>query len=145
MNNSGSSNRVALRRVLVPGQAQGRVLVLGESLSFWGGLNPDTGCIIDVHHPQCGECVTDTLLVLPGVRGSTAGPGALLECLYAQRGPSAIIIAGVEDISSLIAATVYSEITDKSVPIVEICHADVGSIESGKTCCLVSDALILGD
>ena len=39
-------------RTLVPGNAEGRALVLDEPLSFWGGVDPETGDITDVRHPQ---------------------------------------------------------------------------------------------
>ena len=48
---------------LVPGEASGPVLALDEPLSFWGGLEPETGLIIDRRHPQLGACVTGAVLV----------------------------------------------------------------------------------
>ncbi|HMQ53850.1 MAG TPA: DUF126 domain-containing protein, partial [Anaerolineae bacterium] len=41
--------------VLIPGQAQGRALVTGEPLSFWGGYDYQTGEIIDRRHPLSGQ------------------------------------------------------------------------------------------
>ncbi len=79
--------------MLVDGEASGDLLVLSEGLSFWGGLDPTTGLIIDRQHPEHGACVTASVLVLPAPRGSTAAPGALLECLAAGKGPAAIILA----------------------------------------------------
>ena len=40
---------------LAPGRADGAPLLLHEPLSFWGGLDPLTGLIIDRWHPQAGE------------------------------------------------------------------------------------------
>ena len=37
---------------LVPGAAAGAPLLLDEPLSFWGGLDPAVGTIIDRRHPQ---------------------------------------------------------------------------------------------
>lgn len=37
---------------LVPGAAAGAPLLLDEPLSFWGGLDPTAGTIIDRQHPQ---------------------------------------------------------------------------------------------
>ena len=42
---------------LVPGKANGEVLKLDEPLSFWGGVDPETGEIIDLRHPQGGMSV----------------------------------------------------------------------------------------
>ena len=50
-------------RCLVEGEASGEALVLSEPLSFWGGLDPACGEIIDRHHPQVGERVSGKVLV----------------------------------------------------------------------------------
>ena len=57
-------------RLLTEGAAQGPVLALDEPLSFWGAFEPRTGVIIDVHHPQRGACVRDTMLLMTETRGS---------------------------------------------------------------------------
>ena len=41
--------------LLVPGAAAGPVVCCDEGLSFWGGVDPDTGRIIDAHHPNHGQ------------------------------------------------------------------------------------------
>ena len=40
--------------LLVPGQASGRVLATDEPLSLWGGLDPESGEVIDRRHPLSG-------------------------------------------------------------------------------------------
>jgi len=69
-------------------------LLLTEPLSFWGGLDPETGCIIDPHHPQCGECITGRTLHMDRTRGSTSSPGTLVEAIRLGKGPAAIILSG---------------------------------------------------
>ena len=39
---------------LVNGKANGEVLKLDDPLSFWGGVDPQTGEITDLRHPQGG-------------------------------------------------------------------------------------------
>ena len=133
-------NRIYIRH-LNNGDASGRILALQKSLSFWGGVNPDTGCIIDQHHPQCGESLKETLLLMPGIKGSTAGPGALLECLYANIGPAAIILLQPE-ISCIIAAKVYLSISGKNLPIVEIEEKDAINLHTGDQWMLTKGALV---
>ena len=41
-------------RCLVPGHASGAVLYSDVPLSFWMGIDTETGAIIDRHHPLCG-------------------------------------------------------------------------------------------
>ena len=55
-------------RTLVAGHAAVLALVLEEPLSFWGGIDPATGALIDTHHPQQGASVTGRILVMPSGR-----------------------------------------------------------------------------
>ena len=68
-------------RALVAGTAQGEVLVLDESLSFWGGLEPTTGEIIDRRHPQSGAILSGKVLLMRAGRGSSSGSSVLAEAI----------------------------------------------------------------
>ena len=85
----------AQARFVLPGDAFGAVLATGESLSFWGGVDPATGLIIDVHHPLHGQSVTGKVLVMPSSRGSCTGSGVLLDLVLGGRGPSALIFRDI--------------------------------------------------
>jgi len=65
-------------------------LILTEPLSFWGGLDPATGRIVDVHHPQHGESLAGRVVVMPHGRGSSSSPSVLAEALRLGNGPAAI-------------------------------------------------------
>ena len=67
------------------------VLYSTTSLSFWGGIDPRTGIIIDTSHPLVGQCVTNTALCIPSGRGSCTGSQVLLELILNGIAPSAII------------------------------------------------------
>ena len=60
-------------------------------ISFWGGIDPLTGTVIDQTHPLCGECVSDKVLCIPGGRGSCTGSQVMLELILNGRAPHAII------------------------------------------------------
>lgn len=102
--------------ILVPGNGFGAALVLDAPLSFWGGVDPESGCIIDRQHPQCGVRVTGRVLVLPGVRGSTAAPGALLELLVSGAGPAALLTRRFE-VVPLVTALTVSLLDRESLPV----------------------------
>mgnify|MGYP001570067748 FL=1 len=91
-------------QVLVGGQAEGKALVLSEPLSFWGGLDPQTGDIIDQRHPALGKNVTGRVLLLPSGRGSSSASSILLEAVRVGTAPAAIITAETDAILALGAA-----------------------------------------
>ena len=79
--------------ILVPGAATaGQALVLSAPISFWGGVNPQTGMIIDVRHPEHGTSISQTILCLPGTIGSSSAAAVLLELVYARRAPKALVM-----------------------------------------------------
>jgi predicted aconitase with swiveling domain len=104
-------------RVLVPGSASGEALVLHEPLSFWGGVDPSDGRIIDQHHPQAGESVRGKVLVMPSGRGSSSSSSVLAETLRAGTGPAAIVLAEPDPIVAL-GAVVARELYGGSIPVV---------------------------
>lgn len=81
-----------------PGKAQGAALVLQAPLSFWGGVDPQTGTIIAVRHPQCGHCVSGRILVMPEPIGSSSSSAVLLELIHGGRAPAGIILGQADAI-----------------------------------------------
>ena len=77
---------------LVEGAATGPLLILEEPLSFWGGVDLTTGKLTDVTHPQNGCSLSGHLMIAERTKGSTAGPGALLELIRNGNGPAAILM-----------------------------------------------------
>ena len=67
-------------------------LRLTEPMSFWGGLDPETGRIVDRHHPQFGESIAGRTLFMPHTRGSTSSPGTLVEAIRLGNGPAKITL-----------------------------------------------------
>jgi predicted aconitase with swiveling domain len=104
-------------RALVPGTATGEVLVLDEPLSFWGGVEPATGEVIDVRHPQRGANVAGRVLVMRSGRGSSSSSSVLAEAVRAGTAPAAIVLADPDPILAL-GAIVARELYGRAVPIV---------------------------
>lgn len=109
-------------RVLVAGRASGDALVLDEPLSFWGGLDPSTGQIVEVGHPQRGAVVSGRILVLPSGRGSSSSATVLAEAIRRGTGPAGIVVLqpdGIVAIGALVAAELYGS----TIPVV-VCAPD---------------------
>lgn len=85
--------------VLVPGPAvSGPILRLTEPLSFWGGVDPVTGRITDIRHPEHGQCVAGTILLVPETRGSSSSSSIMLELIRAGAAPAALVLDRVDAI-----------------------------------------------
>ncbi|MGH7555387.1 MAG: aconitase X swivel domain-containing protein [Longimicrobiales bacterium] len=106
-------------RALIPGDAESIALVLDEPISFWGGVDPGTGNIIDRRHPQLSECVRGKILAMPSGRGSSSSSSVLAECVRAGTAPSAILLAEPDQILVL-GALVAEELYDRTVPILVV-------------------------
>ncbi|MDQ3880156.1 MAG: DUF126 domain-containing protein [Chloroflexota bacterium] len=124
-------------RVIAPGSAAGPAMVLGAPLSLWGGIDPATGRIIDVHHPQAGACVAGTILVMPAARGSSSSASVLAEAARAGVAPLGIIL-GEPDLILAIGAAVAEELYAIRLPIVVAPEA-IAAIRDAATVRLAAD------
>lgn len=96
--------------VLVDGVAQATVLKLDGPLSLWGGVDPDSGLIVDTRHPQRGESIADKILVMPHGRGSSSSSYVLAEILRLGCGPAGIVLEEPDSIlvtGALVARELY--------------------------------------
>ena len=87
-----------------------------EPLSFWGGVDPATSRVIDVHHPLHSVSLAGSVLMLPTSRGSCSGSGVLLDMALNGRAPAALVFSDAEDVLTL-GALVASEMFGKPLPV----------------------------
>ena len=111
----------------VEGRAWGELVASGLELSFWGGVDPVTGHVIDRHHPLNGACLAGKVLAIPGGRGSCSGSGVLLELMLNGKAPSAIVFEREDDILTL-GVIVAEEIFGQSIPVVRLAPYDFAQI-----------------
>ena len=107
-------------------------LVLREPLSFWGGVDPATGAIIDVRHPQRGALVNGRVLVMRSARGSSSSSSVLAEAVRASCAPAAILL-GEPDLILAVGAAVAEELYGVRVPIIHLGHGDLDTIPDGAS------------
>jgi uncharacterized protein len=58
-------------RKVVGGVAEGEALVTRDTISGWGGIDSNTGTIIERRHELVGQSFKDKVLVFPGAKGSS--------------------------------------------------------------------------
>jgi predicted aconitase with swiveling domain len=85
-------------RVVKRGVAEGVALVSPAPIGFLGGVDPDSGIVIEPGHPLEGQCVTGRVLVFPTGKGSTVGSYTLYRMARGRTAPAAIVNAESEAI-----------------------------------------------
>ncbi|MER9596321.1 DUF126 domain-containing protein [Mesorhizobium sp. M0244] len=109
------------------GEAQGSALVLSQALSFWGGVDVETGDIIDHSHPDLGGNVAGKILVMPSGRGSSSSSSVLAEAIRRGTAPAGIILERPDPILA-VGVIVAEFLYEISMPLV-VC--EIAGIVSG--------------
>ena len=109
-------------RIIYNGRAEGTALVSSSPMSFYGGINPDTGEVIERGHELKGQSVKDKVLVFPYGKGSTVGSYVLFRLRKNGVAPCAILNAKCETIVAV--GAIISE-----TPCVDM--IDISRIRSG--------------
>jgi predicted aconitase with swiveling domain len=121
-------------RIIKAGSASGGALVSSEPLGFFGGVDPDTGMVIESGHPLEGCCVAGRVLVFPTGKGSTVGSYILYRLKKNGVAPAAIINADSEPIVAV--GAIISEI-----PMVD--RIEIGQIRTGDRVELDDETVII--
>jgi uncharacterized protein len=116
-------------------------MVLDEPLSLWGGMDPASGRLIDVHHPQHGAAMAGRVLVMPSARGSSSSSSILAEAVRAGTAPAAILL-GEADLILAIGAAVAEELYGSSLPILELSPAELARIPNGAAVAIEVDGTV---
>ena len=119
-------------RLVVPADVEGEIVVCSEGLSFWGGVDPDTGVVIDAHHHLHGQSVAGRIVLMPTSRGSCSGSGVLLALALKGHAPAALIFREDEEILTL-GAAIASRMFDKTVGVARFSAADYIALSSART------------
>jgi len=100
-------------RSISRGVAEGEALVSADAISFFGGVDPKTGIIIDKGHALEGKCIAGKVLVFPRGKGSTVGSYVLLQLKKNNCAPCAIINEEAEPIIAVGAIIARIPMVDK--------------------------------
>jgi predicted aconitase with swiveling domain len=88
-------------RSICPGKAEGEALVSRMAISFFGGVDPETGVVVERGHELEGCCIAGRVLVFPTGKGSTVGSYTLYRLKHAGAAPAAIVNAACETITAV--------------------------------------------
>ena len=122
--------------------ARGQLLVSKVPLSFWGGVNPDSGVVVDEHHPLKGENLVGRVVAIPSGRGSCSGSGALLELILNDRAPAALLFIESEEIL-LLGALIGAMMFGKSMPVLRVDQSVFDQLCSGDEVSIRHNEVVL--
>ena len=109
-------------RKIFKGKIKGETIVTEEGISFYGGVDPDTGVVAEVGHPLEGQSIAGKILVFPQGKGSTVGSYILYRLKKNGKAPLAIINKECETIVAV--GAIISEI-----PCID--KIDISQIKTG--------------
>ncbi len=90
-----------LGRKIYAGQAIGEALVSSMGISFFGGVDPQSGVVVERGHDLEGQSIAGKVLVFPTGKGSTVGSYTLYRLKRAGKAPIAIINVECETITAV--------------------------------------------
>ena len=88
-------------RKIYQGTAQGEALVTSMGISFFGGVDPDTGIVVEKGHQLEGQSISGKVLVFPTGKGSTVGSYTLYRLKRNGVAPAAIVNVQCETITAV--------------------------------------------
>ncbi|MBF4468326.1 MAG: DUF126 domain-containing protein [Methanobrevibacter arboriphilus] len=112
-------------RPISKGKSKGELIVSNELLSFLGGVNPNTGEVIDSNHELKGKFIKDKILFIPGGKGSTVGSYVIFQMKKNNVAPRAIICLNAEPI--IATGAIISDI-----PMVDLPESTEGLVNGAK-------------
>jgi predicted aconitase with swiveling domain len=110
-------------RIIYKGKAEGEALVTSMPISFYGGVDPNTGIVIEKGHELQGQSVQGKILVFPQGKGSTVGSYTLYRLKKNGAAPAGMINRECETIIAV--GAIISEI-----PCVD--KVDISKIKTGN-------------
>ena len=123
MRDGGDKKQLKLKgRAIFGGKAEGKALVTSSPISFYGGVDPDSGEVVERGSELAGQSVKGRVLVFPYGKGSTVGSYVLYRLAKNNAAPCAMVNAKCETIVAV--GAIISEI-----PCVDM--VDVGRIRPG--------------
>jgi len=129
-------------RPLEAGAADGRVVVLDQPLSFWGGFDPKTGGIIDSRHPQSGVNLAGRVVLMRESRGSGTAPGSLAEAIRLGTAPAAIVLV-TPDLNLAIGAAVGRRLYGRGLPVVTVTEDQLDALAEAPQLAIAADGAIV--
>jgi predicted aconitase with swiveling domain len=120
-------------RSIYQGTTQGEALATLQPISFFGGVDPETGVVVERGHALEGQCIAGKVLVFPTGKGSTVGSYTLYRLKMNGHAPLAILNAECETIIAVGCIIAEIPCVDQ-LPINEIPSGSLVRIDGDSIC-----------
>ena len=110
-------------RKIYKGKVEGEALVTSDDISFYGGVDPENGEVVEKNHELEGKSVSGKILVFPTGKGSTVGSYTMYRMMKNNTAPTAIVNQRIDTIIAV--GCIISEI-----PCVD--KIDISNIRTGQ-------------
>jgi predicted aconitase with swiveling domain len=120
-------------RSIYQGTTQGEALATLQPISFFGGVDPETGVVVERGHTLEGQCIAGKVLVFPTGKGSTVGSYTLYRLKMNGHAPLAILNAECETIIAVGCIIAEIPCVDQ-LPINEIPSGSLVWIDGDSIC-----------
>src|SRR3990170_1835370 len=125
MRGGGGDGKMEMKgRIIYKGTGEGEALTTTQPISFYGGVDPNTGVVIEKGHELQGQSVKGRVLVFPNGKGSTVGSYTLYRMKKNGTAPAGIVNRDCETVVAV--GAIISEI-----PCVD--SVDISRIKTGDT------------
>jgi len=130
-------------RKVVGGHAEGETLLSVDPVSFYGGVDPETGVVTEPGHAVEGECIAGKVFIFPTGKGSTVGSYVIYRMKRLGTAPAAIINAETEAIIATGCVLAGIPLVDRlesdllkalETGVIVTVDADEGFIETVQSC-----------
>ncbi len=121
-------------RKVVGGYAEGEALVSADPVSFYGGVDPETGIVVEPGHAVEGECITGKVFVFPTGKGSTVGSYVIYRMSKLGTAPAALVNSETEAIIATGCVISGIPLVDKldRDPLLEIKSGDLVKVSADE-------------
>ena len=97
-------------------------------ISFFGGVDPETGVVLERGHTLEGQSIAGKVLVFPSGKGSTVGSYTLYRLKFNGKAPAAVINAECETITAVGCIIAEIPCVDQ-IPLAQIHTGDELSVD----------------
>lgn len=129
-------------KIIVHGNLNAEALVTAIPIGFWGGINVESGIVLDVHNELNGCSISGKVLCMPFDKGSCSGSGVIFEMLRRGTAPAAMICIEASPILAM-GPIISHRIYDRSMPIRTVSEEQMKQIRTGDRISFTDDSILI--